>query len=420
MLPITGKFWGSLTVIAIAAWHSASAIRAGKREIIESLRESGPLRVLFVHRDLLPHAGIPRCLLYLARSIDPQRVQMNVASLQSPSDQMTKFFAELEINPQCIGDKGYRSPARRLGEIVDRQNIDVIVATTFKAYLVAKLAARSRNVKVVFWLHAIRGVMNGPLRKKLFAHLSKNDPLLFISRAVRDAHLPSNHLGPKSVIYNGVEDTATKPYGREMRQVLSLPDDAIVLAYVAEFVQCKDHPTIIAAMEALTRRQINAHLLLIGVGEEQDRIRALAAASEAAGRIHFLQMRSDVRELMGIVDLYIHPGRDEGFGLAIVEAMLAARPVIAANSGGIPEFIESGKTGLLFQPGDSADLTRQIISLIQDQPRAREIGLAARQMSQERFAPHRFADEIANFLEQIAEIKKRGTPAPQLASQCAS
>jgi len=348
--------------------------------------------------------------------MDSGRVEFNVASFDEPSEFMCKAFGELEIEPRCIGDGGYFSPARRLRNILDGQNIDVIVATTFKAYLCAKIAARGRNVKVVFWLHAIRGVMNGAVRKKLFSRLSKNDPLLFISRAVREAHLPKNHCGPERVIYNGVEEGPQTPYGREMRQVLSLPDDAIMLAYVAEFVECKDHPTAIAAMEALARREINAHLLLIGVGEEMDRIREIATASEAAGRIHFLKMRPDVRQLLGIVDLYIHPGRDEGFGLAIIEAMLAGRAVIAANSGGVREIIESGKTGVLFEPGDAADLTRQIISLIQDQPRAREIGIAARQMCIERFAPERFAGEIAHFLEEIAEIKKRGIRTPELIS----
>jgi glycosyltransferase involved in cell wall biosynthesis len=415
MLPITGKFWGSLTVIAIAAWQSAAAI-ASRRRQAEAPREPGPLRVLFLHRDLSSHAGVPRCLLYLARAIDPQRVEFNVGSFEEPSEFMIKALNELEIDPHCSGDEGYLSPAGRLAEIVDRQAIDVIVATTFKAYLCAKKAAYGRPVKVVFWLHAIRGVMNGSIRKAIFACLSRTDPLLFVSRAVRRAHLPRNHRGPQTVIYSGIQDVPPNGYGREMRQVLSLPDDAIVLAYVAEFVECKDHPTAIAAIDALARRDINAHLLLIGVGEEMNRIRKLAFASNVADRIHFLEARSDVRQLLGIVDLYIHPGRDEGFGLAIVEAMLASRAAIAAKSGAIPEFVKSGKTGLLFAPGDAADLTRQIISLIQDHNRAREIGQAARQMCLEKFSPDRFADEIANYLEEIAEIRKGGVATPQLIS----
>jgi glycosyltransferase involved in cell wall biosynthesis len=417
MLQFTGKFWGSMTIFAIAAWQSAAAISARRRlGSREPVGESDALRALFLHRDLTSHGGVPRCLLYLARATDPAKLDVRVASFVEPSEEMTRAFAEKEIQTRCIGDRGYFLPARRLRRIVEEQSIDIVVATTFKAYLCAKIALRGR-VKTAFWLHAIWGVMNGAVRKKFFAQLSKNDPLLFISQAVRKAHIPANHLGPETVIYDGVEDVSDPPaYGREMRQILSLPDDAIVLAYVAEFVDCKDHRTAVAAVEALARRGINAHLLLIGVGDNMPRIRTQATMSGVSDRIHFLGVRSDVRQLLGIADIYIHPGRDEGFGLAIIEAMLAARPIIAANSGGVPEIIENGKTGLLFNPGDAADLTRQIISLAQDFQRARELGNTARKMCLERFAPDRFADQVARYLREVAVAERPLSAAPQLIS----
>jgi glycosyltransferase involved in cell wall biosynthesis len=417
MLAFTGKFWSSLTVIAIAAWQSAAAISARRRLGNRKPRgESNALRVLCLHRDLASYGGVPRCLLYLARASDPSHLDIRVASFVEPSEEMASEFAQIGIQPACLGDRGYFKPSRRLRHIVEEQNIDVVVVTTFKSFLCAKIALRGR-AKTVFWLHAICGVMNGAIRKKLFAYLSRNDPLLFISQAVRKAHLPAGHLGPEAVIYDGVEDVSDPPaYGREMRQVLSLPDDAIVLAYVAEFVDCKDHPTAIAAVESLGRRGINAHLLLIGVGENMQRIRTLGTMHGVSDRVHFLGVRSDVRQLLGIVDIYIHPGRDEGFGLAVVEAMLAARPVIAANSGGIAEIIEDEKTGLLFDPRDPADLTRKIIALAQDFQRACGLGNAARKVCLERFTPGRFADEMTRYLHEVAAAERPIIVTPHLIS----
>src|SRR5580692_11508949 len=92
-----------------------------------------PLRVLFLHRDLPIHGGVPQCLLNLARAVDPRRIEFRVASFDEPSKEMTQKFSDLKIEPQCIGDKGYLSPARKLRGLVEKHGIDIVVATTFKS-----------------------------------------------------------------------------------------------------------------------------------------------------------------------------------------------------------------------------------------------------------------------------------------------
>jgi glycosyltransferase involved in cell wall biosynthesis len=126
----------------------------------------------------------------------------------------------------------------------------------------------------------------------------------------------------------------------------------------------------------------------------------LAAAGPGESRIHFLGARSDVRELLGLVDIYVHPGRAEGFGLAVVEAMLAKCAVVAAREGAMIELIESGKTGLLFEAGKANHMADAIVELANDPQRARQMGTAARAACVERFDIDHFADAICNFLEQ--------------------
>ena len=221
--------------------------------------------------------------------------------------------------------------------------------------------------------------------------------------AVRAAQLPPGHRGPAEVIYNGVEDVAAdpgqQPYPPEMRQELGIPADALVLAYVAEFIIWKDHATAIRTMHELVRRNVNAHLLLIGTGCDIEAAHLMAKAGLAADRIHFLGVRTDVRRLLGLVDIYISPSREEGFGLAVAEAMLASRPVIAArDSGGVVELIESGRTGLLVNPGSATAMADAVMALAADPQRCRQMGLAARASCLERFDLHRFADAVSLFL----------------------
>ncbi len=344
-----------MTSAITAATQVAPAIRWRRRHSARQLAPKcpGALRVLFLHRDLPFHGGVPRCLLYLARASDRLRIEFHVASFDEPSPAMVEAFGTLHIEPRCIGDRGYLSPAQRLGWLIEERGIDIVVATTFKAYLCAKWATRGRNAGVVFWMHAIRGTLQGAIRPAITRFLSKDDPMMFVSHAVRDAHYPTGHRATGEVIYNGVEDIAGdpdyRPYGREMRQSVGLPERGLVLAYIAEFIPWKDHATLISAMHELVRRNVDVHLLLIGQGRGMDSARLLAAAGPAESRIHFLGARSDVRELLGLVDIYVHPGRAEGFGLAVVEAMLAKCAVVAAREGAMMELIESGQNRPAFR-----------------------------------------------------------------------
>ncbi len=382
-------------------------------------RGDTPLRVLFVHRDLPFHGGVPRCLLYLARATDRERIDFRIASFREPSHRMFEAFGELGIKAHSLGDRGYITPARTLRRIVRDEQIDVIAATSFKAYLCAKAAARGRDVRVVFWVHAVRGPVEGPLRRRLLSVLSRYDPMIFVSKAVQRAQLPNSHRGASKVIYNGVEDIQGhpeyQPYPIEMRSTLGLEPSDLVLAYTAEFVNWKDHSTAIAAMHELARRGVHAKLLLIGAGELINKCREEAANGAAAANILFLGARSDARRIFGVVDIYIHASRGEGFGLAVVEAMLAARPVIAARDGAMVEYISHGKTGHLFHPGDPVDLADAIMTLANDRQRAATIGAHAREYCVNTFQIDNFADSICEFIEQSHPVAARRRPTAAMA-----
>lgn len=140
-------------------------------------------------------------------------------------------------------------------------------------------------------------------------------------------------------------------------------------------------------------------------------VRLLAAAGPGNSRIHFMGARSDVRQLLGLVDVYVHPGRQEGFGLAVVEAMLAKCAVVAAREGAMVELIESGKTGLLFEAGNEHDLADAVVQMSSDAGVARQMGTAARAACLERFNIDLFADAITKFLEECfpsAVRRRRG------------
>lgn len=375
------------------------------------------LRALFLNRDLEYHGGVSNVLLTLARGHDGSDVEFRFGSMFEPSDAIRDAFKALNIDLISIGDQGYLKPAKSLRKYIKQQQIDVVVASSFKAGLVAKLATVGSACKVVHYVHAIDLVIEGAFKKKLFATIGKHDGMLFVSHAVEQAHRPANHRGPSAVVYNGVPDpfarTETHPYPREFRAELGIPDDALLLAYIGAFVGWKDHPTVLKAFSKLDPA-LNAHLLLIGKGEPGSTVEQQVAEMNNP-RVKIINPRPDARKILGAVDIYVHSSRREGFGLAVVEALLAGKAVVATREGAFEEYIEDGKTGLLAEPGNADSFASKIQLLAQDRQLASRIAAAGRDACVERFSPKNCARDMCDFLERVVYQSKgaRVTAAPE-------
>lgn len=371
------------------------------------LAETTPRRALLLHRDLLFGGGVPQCFLSLARMNDPHRLSISVASCMTPPAEMVDAFHQASVEPVCIGDRGLLRPARRLRRLVRRERIEVVVTTSFKTYQIAKLALVGLDLPIVFWVHASQNVIVRGWRRAPFRWFSRNDALVFVSDAVRRSHAHYSHRGIEQVVYNGVtdpfDDPSIRPYEPCMRPMLGVPEDAIVLGYTASFVPWKDHDTLLSAFERLDHTNRPIHLVLIGSGDLEPELRRRAASMRYGRQVHFLGLRTDARRLLGLIDLYVHTCREEGFGLAVVEAMLAGKPVVAAREGAIPEYLRDGMDGLLFMAADPDDLADRITAMIDDPAAAASMGRSARSRCLRLFSPRRYYDSICEVIERVAQ-----------------
>src|SRR5690606_1579468 len=93
----------------------------------------------------------------------------------------------------------------------------------------------------------------------------------------------------------------------------------------------------------------------------------LALSHDLANRLHFWGLHESVRDCLSAFDVLVLPSRQEGMGLAILEAMAAGLPVIGTSVGGIPEAIVHGRTGFVISAGDYESLARHLRQLMQDE-----------------------------------------------------
>jgi N-acetyl-alpha-D-glucosaminyl L-malate synthase BshA len=146
-----------------------------------------------------------------------------------------------------------------------------------------------------------------------------------------------------------------------------------------------------------------SRLMLIGDGPDRSAAEHLALRLNVQDRIHFLGKQDEVHELLPLADLMIMPSQMESFGLAALEAMACGVPAIATRVGGVPELIDDGINGLLFDIGDVDAMANAAIALLNDPLRLREMSQAARRTAQDRFCTTRIIPLYEDYYRRVLE-----------------
>ncbi|TML15399.1 MAG: glycosyltransferase family 4 protein [Actinobacteria bacterium] len=185
------------------------------------------------------------------------------------------------------------------------------------------------------------------------------------------------------IVHYGIEpDGAPGAYQRDQPRLLC----------VGRLIPIKGHIVLLRAF-AEARRQIpELRLDIAGRGPLEPALRALAKELEVDDAIRFLGYVAPVQRAIEDVAIVVVPSMGEGFGMVALEAMERARPVIAAEIGGLGELVEEGVTGLLVPPGEADPLAQAIVRLARDLPQAAEMGEAGRRRALEQFLQERCTD----------------------------
>ncbi|MBD2090770.1 glycosyltransferase [Microcoleus sp. FACHB-1515] len=208
-------------------------------------------------------------------------------------------------------------------------------------------------------------------------------------------------LGRHSVlsIPNGVPDAiAPSP-------PIAQPDRMLVVGSVGRLDRMKAHDVLIQAIAQVK----NLRVVIVGEGSERSALEQLANDLGVSDRVELRGWSDDPRSLLAEFDIFTLPSRSEGFPLAIVEAMLAARPVVATRVGSVSEAVTDG-TGLLVEKDDVDGLAAALQQLC-DRPDLRlHMGNMARQIAQTHFTSDRMADAYLKLWQTICAR----SPAPRL------
>ena len=188
--------------------------------------------------------------------------------------------------------------------------------------------------------------------------------------------------GSVRVIHNGVPAGAA--YARPARR---RPDDQLVVGSVGRLDPVKGHDTLIKALACLPRMRV----VILGSGPQKPELRRLVREVGVADRVRLYGWCDRVDDWLGRFDLFCHPSRYEGLGLALIEAMRAGLPIVATSVGGVPELLDGGHCGLLVPPDDPPALAAALADLAADPVRRDSLGGRARERVCAEFSVDRMA-----------------------------
>ena len=308
-----------------------------------------------------------------------------------------------------LKDWGALRACRRL---IREGRFDLVHTHTSKAGILGRLAARLvGGCRVVHTPHGhvFYGYF-GPWKTRLFVWAERlmarwTDAIVTLTDREAEEHLALGVGRPSQfvTIFSGIPLPPAKARGGAdpaRRQALGLPPEGMLVGSVGRLDPVKGHGLLIRAFARLRDRHPGARLILIGDGEEREAYQALARELEIAERVRFLGWRGDVDDLLGELDLFVFPSRNEGMGRAAVEAMAAGLAVVATRTGGLTEVVRDGETGLLVPPGDADALSAAMDRLLARPEERRAMGEAGRNLAQA-YSAERMCEKIEGLYQRL-------------------
>ena len=178
------------------------------------------------------------------------------------------------------------------------------------------------------------------------------------------------------IVHYGIDpDGEPKPYAGDVPRLLC----------VGRLIPIKGHIVLLRAFAAARERVPDLELEIAGRGALEPALRALSRELGIAEAVHFLGHVSPIQSAIERAAVVVVPSMGEGFGMVALEAMERARPVIAAEIGGLSELVRDGETGILVPPGEAGPLTDAIVRVAGDLDLARRMGEAGRRRALSRF-----------------------------------
>tara|TARA_Y100000589_G_scaffold29326_1_gene24473 strand:- start:41575 stop:42672 length:1098 start_codon:yes stop_codon:yes gene_type:complete len=253
--------------------------------------------------------------------------------------------------------------ARKVKSVCKQKQIDIVHAHDSHAHSSAVISASlfANTTPIVVSRRVDFAISRTSIKKYNHKNIKR---IICVSEAVKKLTEPD--IKNKSVlktIHSGIDlskFSLTEKKTEKLRKEYNIPDDIPLIGNVAAIAPHKDYFTFINTAEELIKRNLEAKFFIIGTGPLEEEIKKYCAQKQLDKHIIFTGFRTDIKEILPELTVFLITSETEGLGTSIIDAFACKVPVVATRAGGIPEIVKHEKSGLLADVKDAGELANQI------------------------------------------------------------
>lgn len=382
-----------------------------------------PIRILNIVARLNVGGPAVHVTLITEHLSAPQYKSKLVAGRVSANEGDMSYYAEAHgVTPIIIPELGRElHPLRdlltfwKVYRLIRQFKPHVVNTHTAKAGFVGRLAARLAGVPVVvhtFHGHVFHGYFS-PLKTRFFILLEQfnarlSDTIIVLTEGQRDELANKYHIAPQdkfTIMGYGLDlqEFAQSPRKTgAFRREWNIPSDAPLVTIVGRLVPVKNHALFLNAAAKVLAQLPEVRFAIVGDGELRETLEAQTDALGIRSAVTFTGWQREVAPIYADSDLLVISSVNEGTPFTVIEAMATGCPVVATAVGGIPDFLDNGKLGVLVPSGDTDALANAIVQTLQQPPDAEGL----RTMIVERYGINRLARDLDRLYREL--LTKKG------------
>ncbi|ULA69292.1 MAG: Glycosyl transferase, group 1 [Nitrospira sp.] len=280
--------------------------------------------------------------------------------------------------------------AFRFRDLLKDEHVDLIHAHEFDANVQGAAVAVHLGIPLVATVHGKHYFWEKLRRRLAYRWVSRRATMVVVSEdlkrfIVEKVGVSSDRI---TVLYNGV-DVPPIPVLADIeacRREINLQGTDRVVGVVGNLYPVKGHQYLIDAIPEVLEKYPDTSFVFAGRGQLETALKQQVNRLGLGTRVHFLGLRQDIPRILALLDVFVLPSLSEGLSMAILEAMMAGKPVIATRVGGNPEIVLEGETGFLVPPKDSPALAASLIALLKNRHMASEFGENGKRRAERQFS----------------------------------
>lgn len=356
--------------------------------------------------------GAKTHVLYLLKELS-RHMEVKLISLRPG------VFAEdaraLGLNVTVVKSGNIFADIRKTTDIIRKGGYDIVHSHGAKANIFSLAARHKAGLATVTTVHSdyhldymhslfrrmTIGLINSVALRFMqnYIAVSTNFKEMLISRKFNSPDI--------YVLYNGMDfSVPAVHYSRQnliKKYHLNVGDEDVIVGIAARLYPVKSIDTIVRAARLVKDKSSKVKFLIGGDGEDRKQLEELTASLDLTDTVFFLGWLDDPNELMSSIDISVLTSISESFPYSILEGARFKKATISSNVGGIPDLIENGKNGYLFEPGDYKHFSELVLELAEDENKRTVMGESLYEKALKEFSVERMAKTQWDIYQSILE-----------------